>query len=100
MFFFWLGGRYLSITCFSRSTVQKLEKKLAEYYLSSMQAINFALDRAHFQGRGWLVLFDSRECVHLFNVFVVFFLPFKAITVKSFCLCDCPSVLRLKGSRY
>jgi hypothetical protein len=28
-------------------------------------------NRAHLQGPEWLVLFDSRECLHVFNLFAV-----------------------------
>ena len=47
-------------------------KKYVEYYLWNMQTINYAHDRAHFLGPGWVVPFDLWECVHFFNSFVAF----------------------------
>jgi len=45
-----------------------------EYYLSNIQTINYALERTKaFSRTGRLVTFNLRECVHFFNVFVVFF---------------------------
>ena len=48
-----------------------------------MQTINYVLDRTHFQGLGWVVPFNVREYVHFCNC-LLYFLPFKAITVKAF----------------
>ena len=55
-------------------------EKYVEYYLSNMRTINYVLDRTHFQGLGWVVPFNVREYVHFCNC-LLYFLPFKAITV-------------------
>jgi hypothetical protein len=37
-------------------------KQYDEYCLSIMQTITYAHDIAYFQGTGWIVSFDLREC--------------------------------------
>jgi hypothetical protein len=49
----WLYAACLEYSIFSRSTVQKLENNMMNF-LSIMQTIIYAHDRAHFQGTGWL----------------------------------------------
>ena len=57
----WLIAACLEYLIFFWIDSSEARKQYDEYCLSITQTITYAHDRTHFQGTGWIVLFDLRE---------------------------------------